>query len=42
MIKNALGSDMSALLMEYKTDEWARYCGIVTEWEREMYLKFLP
>ena len=32
----------TALLIEYKTDEWLRYCGVVSEWEREMYLEFMP
>ena len=42
LLRQALGEDLSNLLMEYKADEWARYCGIVTDWEREMYLEFLP
>ena len=28
--------------VEYKTDEWERFCGTVTEWHREMYLRALP
>jgi hypothetical protein len=31
-----------AMLIEYKTDEWARFCGADAEWEREMYSEFLP
>jgi glutamine synthetase len=42
LLRQALGEELSDLLMEYKADEWARYCGIVTDWEREMYLEFLP
>jgi glutamine synthetase len=30
------------LFVEYKSDEWARACGAVTDWDREMYLEFLP
>ena len=29
-------------VLEYKTDEWERFCGTVTEWHREMYLRALP
>lgn len=42
LVTGALGPELSDLLIEYKTDEWLRYCGIVTEWEREMYLEFMP
>ena len=42
VLRDAIGSELSDLLMEFKADEWARYCGIVTEWERDMYLEFLP
>ena len=42
LLRGAVGPELSDLLMEYKADEWARYCGIVTEWERDMYLEFLP
>ena len=28
--------------VEYKTDEWERFCSTVTEWHREMYLRALP
>jgi glutamine synthetase len=42
LVQSALGQPMSDLLIEYKTDEWLRYCGNVSDWEREMYLDFLP
>ena len=27
---------------EYKSDEWARFCGAVTDWEREIYWEDIP
>lgn len=42
LVTGALGRELSDLLIEYKTDEWLRYCGVVSDWEREMYLEFMP
>lgn len=42
LVTSALGQELSDLLIEYKTDEWLRYCGVVSDWEREMYLEFMP
>lgn len=42
LITSTLGQELSDLLAEYKTDEWLRYCGVVSDWEREMYLEFMP
>lgn len=42
LVTGALGPELTDLLIEYKTDEWLRYCGVVTDWEREMYLEFMP
>jgi len=28
--------------MHYKRDEWQRFLGAVTDWERERYLDILP
>lgn len=42
LVTSALGPELSDLLIEYKTDEWLRYCGVVSDWEREMYLEFIP
>ena len=42
LVTGALGPALSDLLIEYKTDEWLRYCGVVSDWEREMYLEFMP
>ncbi len=41
-LKESLGAELSALYLEYKTDEWARFCGTVTEWERATYWDDLP
>lgn len=42
VLNQALGPDLSALLVDYHADEWARFCGHVTEWEREMYWSDTP
>ena len=42
LVTGALGPELTDLLIEYKTDEWLRYCGVVSDWEREMYLEFMP
>ena len=42
VLTSALGQDLSALYLEFKADEWARYCGAVTDWERGMYWDEAP
>ena len=42
VVKNALGDELSHLLIDFHTDEWARFCGTVTEWERATYWDDLP
>jgi glutamine synthetase len=42
VVRRALPEALYDAFMEYKTDEWERFCGTVTEWHREMYLKALP
>ncbi len=42
LVRTALGDDLHALYAEYKHDEWARACGSITEWDREMYLEWAP
>ncbi|MBV8219410.1 MAG: hypothetical protein JO325_13170 [Solirubrobacterales bacterium] len=37
MLTSALGEELSALLIDFHTDEWARFCGAVTDWERDTY-----
>ena len=41
-VREALGDDLTALYTDFKRDEWARYCGAVTDWENEMYRTWIP
>ena len=41
-LRESLGPELADLYVEYKTDEWARFCGAVTEWERDLYWDDLP
>ena len=34
--------DIHTTFMTIKHDEWQRACGAVTEWQRDMYLDYLP
>jgi glutamine synthetase len=38
----ALGDELADLYVAYKSDEWARFCGTVTDWEFAMYAEALP
>ena len=42
VMRTALPQEMSDLYLELKSDEWARACGAVTDWDRSMYLEYLP
>lgn len=42
VLNQAFGPELSALLIDFHADEWARFCGHVTEWEREMYWNDAP
>jgi glutamine synthetase len=42
VVTGSLPAPLLAAFLEYKTDEWERFCGTVTEWHREMYLRALP
>lgn len=42
VLTGAFGPELSALLIDYHADEWARFCGYVTDWEREMYWTDTP
>jgi len=42
VVRGAFPEAMSALYLELKSDEWARFCGAITDWEREMYTEHLP
>ncbi|MBL8931089.1 MAG: glutamine synthetase [Kineosporiaceae bacterium] len=42
VVRGALGEELSDLLVEYKSDEWARFCAAVTDWEQERYEQAIP
>ncbi|MFT2793641.1 glutamine synthetase family protein [Serratia sp. T13T92] len=42
VVRNAFPAELTNLYRELKADEWARSCGVVTDWERKMYLDYLP
>jgi len=42
VVKGALGEDLSQLLVDFKSDEWARFCAAVTDWEKERYEVSIP
>jgi glutamine synthetase len=37
-----LGEDLTELYTKFKRDEWARFCGAVTDWEDMMYRQWIP
>ena len=41
-VRGALGDDLTDLYAEFKRDEWARFCGAVTDWEMTMYRSWVP
>jgi glutamine synthetase len=41
-IQSTLPEELASLYLELKTDEWARYCGAVTEWEYKQYWQAIP
>jgi glutamine synthetase len=41
-LKESLGQELADLYLEYKIDEWGRFCGAVTDWERRNYWDDLP
>ncbi|WP_067812773.1 glutamine synthetase family protein [Actinomadura kijaniata] len=42
VVRSAMPEEMAALFLALKSDEWARFCGAVTDWEREMYTEAIP
>ncbi|WP_405647726.1 glutamine synthetase family protein [Streptomyces uncialis] len=42
VVSKALGEETAALYHAYKSDEWARFCGAVTDWEHMMYSEDTP
>ena len=41
-LTSALPEDLVAIYTQLKQEEWARYCGAITEWDREMYWETIP
>ena len=41
-VRSALPGRLYDVFMHYKRDEWQRFLGAVTDWERERYLDVLP
>jgi glutamine synthetase len=41
-IQANLPEDLRRIYLEMKSDEWARYCGAVTEWEFNQYWQAIP
>ena len=41
-VRSTLGDDLTELYTEFKRDEWARFCGAVTDWEDMMYRQWIP
>ncbi|AQT80946.1 glutamine synthetase [Mycolicibacterium litorale] len=42
LLTSTFGPDLSSLLIDFHADEWARFCGYVTDWERDMYWSDAP
>ncbi|WP_319056212.1 type I glutamate--ammonia ligase [Streptomyces europaeiscabiei] len=42
LVRSAFSEELATLYSRLKADEWARSCGAVTDWDREMYLEYLP
>ncbi len=42
VVRTTLGDQMSQMLIDYKTDEWARFCSVVTDWEQTRYEVAIP
>jgi glutamine synthetase len=41
-VRATLGADLTDLYTAFKRDEWARFCGAVTDWEETMYRQWIP
>ena len=42
LLTGALGEELSQLLIDFHADEWARFCGYVTDWEFATYWNDAP
>jgi glutamine synthetase len=41
-VRGSFPAALSELYLELKRDEWARFCGAITDWEHDMYTNHLP
>ena len=41
-LTSQLPADLVSIYTKLKEEEWARYCGSITEWDREMYWETMP
>ncbi|MEW2357378.1 glutamine synthetase family protein [Spirillospora sp. NPDC029432] len=42
IVQGSFPADLTGLYLDLKRDEWARFCGHITDWERDMYMEHLP
>jgi len=42
LLREALPEQMRDIFIQLKSDEWARYCGVITEWEFAQYWETVP
>lgn len=42
VVRAAMPAELYDTFVEIKRDEWQRACGAVTDWDRDMYLSYLP
>jgi glutamine synthetase len=42
VVESALPPELRETFVELKIDEWERACAQVTDWDREMYLHYVP
>ncbi|MFV0435518.1 MAG: glutamine synthetase family protein [Leucobacter sp.] len=41
-LMGAMPEELTRIFAQLKRDEWARYCGLITEWEFEQYWEAIP
>ncbi|TCK21076.1 glutamine synthetase family protein [Pseudonocardia endophytica] len=41
-LMDAVPAELTSVYLELKSDEWARFCGTITQWEFDQYWEMLP
>lgn len=41
-LMNAMPAGLTKIYLELKEDEWARYCGTISQWEFDQYWEAIP